>query len=103
MVIGHFLKSKMTRAGELVRQIDADLASPAGRARARLHYRDAVDIPLVVLALCTIPLLLAEFFLDPAGTSSEWIEATYAIIWGLFLLDFPMDPHTCGVSGSPSS
>lgn len=50
------------------------------RAAILKPYRDATDIPLLILALCTIPLLAAEFSADPTGTASQAIEIAYAAV-----------------------
>lgn len=58
------------------------------RAAILKTYRDATDIPLLILALCTIPLLAAEFSADPTGTASQAIEIAYAAVWLAFVFDY---------------
>jgi voltage-gated potassium channel len=58
------------------------------RAEVLAAYRDATDVPLVILALCTIPLLAAEFTADPSGDARRAIEVAYAAIWAAFVVDY---------------
>src|SRR4051794_35562932 len=60
------------------------------RSRAEIlqAYRDATDVPLVILALCTIPLLVAEFSADAHSNRSRAIGIAYACIWFTFVFDY---------------
>ncbi len=51
------------------------------------YHRDT-DLPLMALALCVIPLVLVEIFVDVEPRAEEGLEVTYALIWLAFAADY---------------